>query len=491
MKPVFLFVLSILIAITISFSQLPSSLGTCISSMRINSDPNWPEHLNLHGAVLGKREESARPAFETTVAEFSGMQSFPVAVKQLGLPSKALTVAVSLRPGALATVGILARVMDGRRSTAIVLEVVHIDAKQSAGSVQSQNQVQFSVTTDFGPQASIVGLPVDLLDVSKSHDLYLRYVGYRIDLFVDGVLADEEWPIGKLAASGTRLIETRGRISKIAIWSNALQDQEIKARNGGNAEIALRTNAMFGPEASQPQYWRPRGYNTSAGDAMPFFHDGVFHVYFLLDRRHHRSKLGLGAHQWGHFSSTDLLHWKNYPAALTISQEWEGSICTGSVIFDRGKFYAFYATRMPDRSERLGMAESDDGILFEKRVPTPFEEPKSPFKRGPNRDPFVFGKEGDYHMLVTATLLNPARGDRAGAIEHLTSADLKAWKAETAPFFLPGYAADPECSDLFFGADGITCFLVKVGQRITECLVMLQAHGSRQRSMCSMARKHA
>src|SRR6202000_2741889 len=94
--------------------------------------------------------------------------------------------------------------------------------------------------------------------------------------------------------------------------------------------------------------------------------------------------------------------------ALSITDEAEGSICTGSVFADRGKYYAFYAVRKPDRSEQLGMALSDDGIHFTKVLPTPFLEPQSPYRRGPNRDPFVFldKQDGLYKMLVTAELAN-------------------------------------------------------------------------------------
>ncbi len=107
------------------------------------------------------------------------------------------------------------------------------------------------------------------------------------------------------------------------------------------------------------------------------FNDGTFHVYFLFDRRHHKSKWGLGAHQWAHVASNDLIHWKHYPTALGIMDESEGSICTGSVLCTGRKYYAFYATRKADRSEQLGVALSDDGIQFAKVLPTLFAEPQS------------------------------------------------------------------------------------------------------------------
>ncbi len=117
-----------------------------------------------------------------------------------------------------------------------------------------------------------------------------------------------------------------------------------------------------------------------AGDAMPFYHDGTFHLFYLIDRRHHRSKWRLGAHQWAHLAVTDLIHWTSYPVALPIFEQWEGSICTGSVFYDKGTYYAFYAKRMPDRTERLALALSKDGITFRKCGPPLFNKPQAPFR---------------------------------------------------------------------------------------------------------------
>ncbi|HEY9127735.1 MAG TPA: hypothetical protein VIM62_11445, partial [Acidobacteriaceae bacterium] len=123
-------------------------------------------------------------------------------------------------------------------------------------------------------------------------------------------------------------------------------------------------------------------------------------------------------------------------------------ICTGSVFFNGGKYYAFYATRMRDRSERLAMAVGDDSIHFKKIVPTEFAEPQKPYVHGPNRDPFVFEAEGKFHMLATAAIPS-ANGKTEGALEHLTSSDLKDWKVEAEPFLRSGTEEQPECSDLF------------------------------------------
>ncbi len=319
-------------------------------------------------------------------------------------------------------------------------------------SFDSKNgMLLFSFTTDLRIQPLSVGLPVRLIAKSESHEFVLRYGGYRVDLFVDGVLVDQEWPMGMLVRGADSGYADTARITGVDVVDRLVSEEEIEAKAGGHEAVVKRENAMFGPPLANVQYWHPRGWNTSAGDAMPFFHEGVFHIFFLRDRRHHGSKWGLGAHEWWHVSSIDLAHWKEEPPALRVTDESEGSICTGSVFFHDRRYYAFYATRALDRSERLGIAASSDGMHFEKLLPTPFAEPTEPYRRGPNRDPFVFRDGDHFQMLVTAELAHPDAVRRGGALEQLTSTDLKSWSTDKQPLLVPGYSGgQPECSDLFF-----------------------------------------
>lgn len=380
-----------------------------------------------------------------------------------GLPGSIVTLLVRFRTSSENVTGGLTVLRDSARNTLFSLGLEQVDGAP---------QLQFALRTDRSDIPLRLGVPIDLIGAARWHTVIARYAGPKIDLFVDGVLVDEEWPMGMLRPQGATVLEIGspaypGEISAAALWKRRLSDAEVVSLSGGPAEISLRTREYLGVPSNQLQYWKPQGWNTSAGDTMPMFENGTFHVYYLFDRRHHHSKWGLGAHQWAHVSSTDLIHWKQQPMALPITDESEGSICTGSVFCRFGKYYAFYATRKPDRSEQLGVALSDDGIHFSKVLPTPFSEPESPYRRGPNRDPFVFFDQtsGRYKMLVTAELASPLLSHRGGALELLESPDLKQWKARK-PFLVPGnVGAQPECSDLFrwnnwyyllFGQDGAT-----------------------------------
>jgi len=201
-------------------------------------------------------------------------------------------------------------------------------------------------------------------------------------------------------------------------------------------------------ENEQMQYFRPES-PFFVGDCMPFYHEGTFHVFWLLDEGHHQGLGGLGAHQWAHCSTRDLVHWQDHGLALPRTQEWEASICTGSVFFSDGVYHAFYPTRKRDRTEVLSHAVSDDGITFRKLSPNPFATAPAGFSPGNFRDPFVFTDgTGRFYMLVSSMFEEYPLRDRGGCLLRYSSGDLLNWQMER-PFLVPGVTGVPECPDLF------------------------------------------
>ncbi len=198
------------------------------------------------------------------------------------------------------------------------------------------------------------------------------------------------------------------------------------------------------------QYFRPGGIYF-VGDAMPFFHAGVFHLFYLLDEEHHKAKNGLGGHQWAHATTTDLVHWTHHPLALAITEPNEGSICTGSVFFHTGQYYAWYATRNLDRTQHLSLALSADGINFHKTAPNPVAIPGPVYSPYHFRDPFLFQDPATelFHLLITAEQVDYPLTKRGGCLAHLVSPDLHEWRHEE-PFLIPGFNKEPECPDHFF-----------------------------------------
>ncbi len=273
--------------------------------------------------------------------------------------------------------------------------------------------------------------PVDWFGRDDWHDVVIRFADTVVELYVDGVLIDEEWPHGQLyrfcspfllgagyGPDGTVETGFAGEIDHIAFWDRALSAKEITALSGGEQHVARRDIEILGRPQESLQYWKPRG-KAYAGDCMVTCHDGVFHIFYLYDRLHHAAKWGLGAHQYGHFSSGDLKHWTEHPLAVPIDKQWECAMGTGNVIHNEkdGKWYAFYTdcgSRIqffdkPQRGAWLFRSISDDGIHFQKDF--------KPVLPGFDSDIFFVPETGQFHLI--------AEGGRT----HYQSADLVEWTA--------------------------------------------------------------
>lgn len=233
-----------------------------------------------------------------------------------------------------------------------------------------------------------VMFPVQPLGPTDWHDVIVRGTGPKLQLFVDGVLLDEEFPLGTTRpataprligaaqlADGRLLAGFRGAIDHAALWHRALSDTEMVALSGGPKLVEQRELAVLGPPAQTMQYFRARGHNSKVGDCIPFFHDGTFHLFYLILRRNMHSKWdgghgGLEIHQ---ASTRDLVHWEHHPVVAPISQQWEAWNGTGGVVHHNGKFWMFYPT--PDYYSEHGgiqLVTSTDGVHFTKQEPHPY-----------------------------------------------------------------------------------------------------------------------
>ena len=277
-----------------------------------------------------------------------------------------------------------------------------------------------------------IAAPAKMVGPKAWHDVTVRFDGPNLEMFVDGVLIDEEWPWGTVEQfSGPFLIGTdvedgetnaafRGQIDHVAVWDRALADKEIVALSGGPEVVAGRELDYLGPKADSPQYWRPRGYNTYAGDCMMLYDGKRVHLFYLFDRRHHTAKWRLGAHQYDHWSSEDLVHWTQHPRAIPLDYQWESSIGTGEFLYHDGVYYCSYTDcgsrcQFPDKpylASGLFIASSLDGIHFVKH--------QGPVGLGSDSTLFRDERTGLFHLSASRL--------------HYVSRDMKEWERQPSPF---------------------------------------------------------
>jgi beta-fructofuranosidase len=192
------------------------------------------------------------------------------------------------------------------------------------------------------------------------------------------------------------------------------------------------------------------------GDAIPYYFDGRYHVFYLRDYRDAES-YGAG-YGWSHVSTIDFVNFEDHGEALSKggADEQDLHVATGAVFTDdSGKHHIFYTGINPGfrnasrRHQAILHATSDDLVTWTKIREEVLYADESIYERHDWRDPFVFKHpdSGRYTMLVTARARHGS-AFRRGCTGLLTSDDLGHWQVEE-PFYAPGRYYGHECPDLF------------------------------------------
>lgn len=255
----------------------------------------------------------------------------------------------------------------------------------------------------------------------------ITILNHRIELYVNGELKDEEWPSGK------RLFELGDCF--VPLFEISVTDYK-ETENEEPCVVYTFENA---------EGWRPGG-GVFVGDCMPYRRNDEYHVLYLKDRRHHRSKWGLGAHQWEHISTEDFKTWCAHPTAVPITEEWEGSICTGSWIKKGDTEYLYYTVRRGRGLPAIiSRSVSQDGYHFKKDKSFGFYV-SDKYNAQVARDPkVIMGEDGLYHMFLTTVLIK----ENLGCLAHYTSSDLENWTEAQEPIYTVENSDHPECPDYF------------------------------------------
>lgn len=183
------------------------------------------------------------------------------------------------------------------------------------------------------------------------------------------------------------------------------------------------------------------------------FHKGVYHLYY----QHNPSGNTWGNMSWGHATSTDLVHWKEQP--LAISTDDQEDVFSGSVVVDKDNssgfgtaenppMVAIYTSAYKDASPHRGLqAQSlayslDDGQTWTKYSANPVLNRNSANFRDPKVFWYSTPDGGGYWVMAAVE-----------ATDHKVvlykSTNLKDWTALSE--FGPANATGGlwECPDLF------------------------------------------
>ncbi len=205
--------------------------------------------------------------------------------------------------------------------------------------------------------------------------------------------------------------------------------------------------------AEREFFYRPEG--AWAGDFIPFYNHGTFHLFYLLTWR------DIPAHgegtSWYQVSTSDFVHFSEHGLMIDRGtvEDQDLYVFTGSVIEAEGLFHIFYTGHNPHLcqqgkpQEAVMHAISQDLLDWRKVRGDAFFAPQAMFEPDDWRDPFVFwnAEAREYWMLLAARLkTGPSR--RRGCTVICASKDLKNWEVRE-PLWAPALFSVHECPDLF------------------------------------------
>lgn len=191
---------------------------------------------------------------------------------------------------------------------------------------------------------------------------------------------------------------------------------------------------------------------TAVADCIPFYENGVYHIFYLLDLRD-ANNIGT---PWCKITTKDFVHFVDHGEMLKRGtyEEYDMYVFTGSVIKDKDGLYHIWYTghnTMMEEGQYLQAvmhAVSDDLEHWKKIKEDTFTAYEG-YEIRDWRDPYVYFDEEDnlYHMLLsTRKEGGPTR--RRGTTAMLVSKDNKHWEMRET-FYEPELYYAHECPDLF------------------------------------------
>ncbi len=189
-------------------------------------------------------------------------------------------------------------------------------------------------------------LPLSMPGVTKG-PIGLYYDGTWLRFMKDGEILNENKGADRFEPSG-------------ALW---VDPELADAMVAEAADVPVSYREV--EEAGSGDFYMPGGWNAFAGDVMNFYHNGTYHVLYLLDRRHHMSWNGKGAHYIAQVTSNNLIDWQEQELVAPIREPWE-SFGTGTMVYHHGKYYMSYGLH----TERYVRKEEPNPFWNRMQFPT-------------------------------------------------------------------------------------------------------------------------
>ena len=176
------------------------------------------------------------------------------------------------------------------------------------------------------------------------------------------------------------------------------------------------------------------------------FYKGRCHLFY----QYHPYDTVWGPMHWGHWSSEDLINWKQEPVAMAPDCAYDAAGCfSGTAIEAEGKYYIVYTGVTEEKPggktfQQQCLSCCEDGVHVQKAVENPvigrnlLPEGANPYEF---RDPKIEKTPEGYRMIAAAQV------DGSGKLLSFRSQDMKTWMYDGV--YSEGFGEMAECPDCF------------------------------------------
>ena len=295
------------------------------------------------------------------------------------------------------------------------------------------------VTNEVIPRDQWNHIVVGLNTTDRNISIYLNNSPVRNSNISAGSIS---WPAGNTPISiGKNTMSEMKGIFDIDHFSGALD--EVRIYNGMLSSDVVSTirseysppqnvqyviNIDYSGDANRPTYHAIPDYGWANESYGLIFQDNQYHMFYQKNDVF----LGIAQQNWGHFTSNDLINWDEQNAVLWPSpQGWDNFGCwSGSSIELNDGTPAVVYTGVDGIKAGIGVATSSDNYqTLDKYSENPVV-PVAPSDVDLDfRDPFVWEKDGLYHMLVGS-----GKSLVGGNVVYYNSPDFSNWSYQGIAF---------------------------------------------------------
>lgn len=235
-----------------------------------------------------------------------------------------------------------------------------------------------------------------------------------------------------------------GIIDEVTIVPGKLTDATVITNfNKYDSEVKPHLSipsVRFENDFNRPQYHLLPGANWTNETHGLIYHKGKYHLF----NQKNGTNLYLGQINWGHFSSSDLIHWTEHKPALAPEYDYDRiGIWSGHAVIDNdGKPAIMYTgSNGTYTGMNLAYAKDDALIEWEKYKNNPVVDgPPAGFARKDMRDPYLWKEGNTWYMIIGYGVVE--NKTEKGSVILYKSNDLKNWE-----FIHQLFTGDPDVDD--------------------------------------------